>query len=144
MERDADAYQALIDEMKLGHAVCFPREMSLNATSARVILGDFLGIPGRPGRFGIGISLFSIEELPVPGRIHGTSTWSTQDWWQAAASSTLLEIDPGRRLPQNGLVWRYPMLAFLKWINDITWASEWTKYRVDGNRPDKPRPRRGL
>jgi hypothetical protein len=144
MERDAASYQALIDELKLAHTVCFPLEHPLNATTVRVILGDFLGLAGRPGTVGVGISLFSLEELPVPGRVHGTSTWSTQDWWQAAANATLVEADPERRLPLNGNVWRYPMLGFLKWLDNITWTSEWTKYRVDGNRPDKPRPRRGL
>lgn len=144
MERDAESYQSLIDELKLAHTVCFPLEHPLNATTVRVILGDFLGVPGRPGKAGFGISIFSVDELPVPGRVHGTSTWSTQDWWQAAANATLLENDPTRRVPRNGVVWRYPMLGFLKWLNDITWTSEWAKYRVDTSRPDKPRPRRGL
>jgi len=144
MERDADTYQDLVDELKLGHTVCFPLEHSLNATTVRVILGDFLGRPGRPGSIGFGVSLFSLEELPVPGRVHGTSSWSSQDWWQAAASATLLEDDPARKLPRNGVVWRYPLLGYLKWLNDITWTSEWSKYQVDGSRPARPRPRRGI
>ncbi|HEX6395934.1 MAG TPA: N-acetylmuramoyl-L-alanine amidase [Steroidobacteraceae bacterium] len=144
IERDAEVYQSLIDELKLAHTVCFPLEHSLNATTVRVILGDYLGVAARPARDGVGITLFSVDELPVPGRVHGTSAWSTQDWWQAAANATLLETEPARAVPRNGIVWRYPMFGFLKWINDITWASEWTRYRVDGNRPEKPRPRRGL
>jgi hypothetical protein len=103
-----------------------------------------LGNAGRPGTTGVGISLFSLDELPAPGRVHGTSTWSTQDWWQAAVSSTVLDTDPAKRVPRDGIVWRYPVLGFLKWLNKITWASEWTKYRVTGARPDTPRPRRGL
>jgi hypothetical protein len=144
MERDAEAYQSHIDHLRLASAVCFSSENPLNATSVRVILGDFLGVAGRPGRAGFGISLFSLDELPVPGRVRGISSWSTQDWWVAAANATLVAGEPAKQLPRNGTVWRYPTLGFLRWVNGVTWASEWTKYRVAGNRPDTPRPRRGL
>jgi hypothetical protein len=150
IQRDLAAYQALVDDLSLVRPVCFPIENSLGATTVRVVLGDFLGIPGRPGTPGIGFSIFSRDELPVAGRVRSQLGWSTSDWWQAAAAATRFEDDPGKPLPADGVLWRYPMLPFLKWINDVTWASEWPKYRVtnaSGNpvsRPAKPRPRRGL
>ena len=150
MERDAYQYELLLSQLSLGHATCFPIEDSLGTTNVRVTLGDFLGVPGRPATPGVGICIFSRQELPVAGLVHGVTSWSTQDWWQPAAAATRFETDPAKHLPVDGVVWRYPMLNFMGWVNRATWASEWVKYRVkDENgvpvaRPGKPRSRREL
>jgi len=87
----------------------------------------------------------SREELPVPGRAQAVSAWKNEDWWVAA--SALVEDDAAKNLPADGMVWHYPMMKFLPWINDITWTSEWDKYGVmkDGARvarPPQPKSRR--
>jgi hypothetical protein len=150
IERDALEYELLLSQLSLTHVTFFPIEDSLGATVARVTLGDYLGVAGRPGTPGVGITIFSREELPVLGRTHAVASLAGQDWWQPAVAATRFESDAAKHLPGDGLVWRYPMLSYLRWINGATWASEWIKYRVKDAtgapvaRPARPRSRRGL
>jgi hypothetical protein len=64
----------------------------------------------------------------------------TQLWNAQLSLSAILRTD--------GLVYHYSPLDFLRWINDVTWKSEWPKYKVvdafgkDMQAPSKPRPRR--
>ena len=147
MERDAAEYQVCKADLRLGDYTLFPLENIPGATPVRIILGDFLGfpdhVPNNPD--GINIAIFSREELPVPGRARAVSAWKNEDWWVAA--SALVEDDAAKNLPADGMVWHYPMMKFLPWINDITWTSEWDKYGVmkDGARvarPPQPKSRR--
>jgi hypothetical protein len=155
IERDADEYFLILDDLKLGQPALFPLENQLGPTPVRVILGDFLGFPGHmPGnQDGINISIFSRERLtalPVLAANQGVSIWANSDWWPAASAPGRHEDDAAKNLPADGLVWHYPLLSFLPWINDITWTSEWDKYKVVNaagarvDRPLKPKPRRIL
>jgi hypothetical protein len=71
-------------------------------------------------------------------------------WWRMAALSTNLDprLPAGARLVADGWAFHFRPLDFLRWINNVTWASEWPKYAVtDENgaevpRPARPRPRR--
>jgi len=68
-------------------------------------------------------------------------------WWPDAISDQFfLLVDPN--LPLDGRVYHYSPLDFMRWLNGVTWASEWPKYRVkdaagnDMPQPDKPPVRR--
>lgn len=71
-------------------------------------------------------------------------------WWQAVALAQHLDpsIPRDARLPFGGNVLHYQPIDFARWINDVTWKSEWPKYRaVDAAgvavpRPARPRTRR--
>jgi N-acetylmuramoyl-L-alanine amidase len=71
-------------------------------------------------------------------------------WWPQVARAQALEASlvAGERLPPNGIVFHYRPLEFAAWINDVTWSSEWPKFKITdaaGNavaRPARPRPRR--
>jgi hypothetical protein len=71
-------------------------------------------------------------------------------WWGAVAGAQQwdVRVPATTRLPLNGIVYHYRPLEFAQWINDVTWASEWSKYRVVsaanpwGARPAAPRNRR--
>ncbi len=47
-------------------------------------------------------------------------------------------------LPANGVMganaWHYSTLDFLPWINRLTWASEWQKYKLPVIYTLTPRP----
>ena len=45
------------------------------------------------------------------------------------------------KLPVDGLVYHYEPIDFMQWLNDLTWSSEWPKYRVTGGNPAVPIPR---
>jgi hypothetical protein len=68
-------------------------------------------------------------------------------WWPEVARQMALDprIDAADRLPIDGLVHHYRPFDVMEWINDVTWRSEWPKYRrVDGGGvplPAPPRPR---
>jgi hypothetical protein len=54
---------------------------------------------------------------------------------------TRLRIDAD--LSPMGGAWHLRPLDFMRWINGVTWASEWPKYQVtDANGVDVPRPPR--
>ena len=71
-------------------------------------------------------------------------------WWGDVVVAQLLDgvLPRDAQLPNSGVVWHYRPLEFAKWINGVTWASEWPKYEVTdaaGNavpRPPRPRSRR--
>ncbi len=162
IERDAAEYQPIMADLRLGRPALFPLENQPGPTPVRVILGDFLGFPNRmPGnQDGINISIFSRERLfhrvrrlealvltavPALPATQSVSIWASQDWWRSASARH--EDQAGKDLPADGLVWHYPLLSFLPWINDITWTSEWDKYGVVDaagrvGRPLKPKSRR--
>jgi len=53
-------------------------------------------------------------------------------WWPATAQAMALDprIIAADRLPVDGQVFHYQPFDFLRWINKITWNSEWPKYQV--------------
>jgi hypothetical protein len=71
-------------------------------------------------------------------------------WWVSGILAQLwnVTLPADAVLPADARVYHYRPLDFVRWINDVTWASEWSKYRVkdaSGNalpRPNKPRSRR--
>lgn len=74
-------------------------------------------------------------------------------WWGDAALVTQLHPTlPGHaRLNTAGYAFHFEPLAFMRWLNQITWASEWPKYRVTDDTgglvpqsPDHLRPRSRL
>ena len=42
------------------------------------------------------------------------------------------------KLPLDGRVYHYPPIDFVQWLNDVTWSSEWPKYRVTDATPPAP------
>lgn len=69
------------------------------------------------------------------------------NWWGDASLVTRLNptlLFPGQ-LNANGDAFHYRPLDFMRWLNNITWASEWPKYKVtdvdDNAVPQPPRPR---
>jgi hypothetical protein len=67
------------------------------------------------------------------------------NWWSAVAAAQAgdLAIPAAARLPVHATVWHYQPLDFLRWLNDITWRSEWPKYNVmDAQNAPQPRPSR--
>ncbi len=53
-------------------------------------------------------------------------------WWPGVARAMTADprIVAADRLPENGQVFHYQPFDFLRWINTITWKSEWPKYEV--------------
>ena len=145
--RDEPVYRVLGNRLVAGLHVHFPRENAAGAaTPVNVLLGDYLGTPGRMdgaagGARGVQIEIFSLEQLPVPGAEHGTVSALGEQWWRETTSPARSEADPAAQLPPNGLVWRYSMTAFLRWLNDVTWASEWPKYQAVDAATNQPVPR---
>jgi N-acetylmuramoyl-L-alanine amidase len=79
----------------------------------------------------------------------GVNTSLLEAWWDQVtlAQSLDVRLPAAARLNIFGSACHYDPLDFMQWINRITWASEWPKYRVKGAdglvaRPDSPRPRR--
>ncbi len=66
----------------------------------------------------------------------------------ASRRSSRGNLAAGDRLPDDGVAFHYRPLEFAKWINGVTWASEWPKYQVVDAanhpvaRPARPRSRR--
>jgi hypothetical protein len=65
-------------------------------------------------------------------------------WWDPVANDLLWDLQTplAAKLPINGLVYHYRPLEVMRWLNGVTWRSEWPKYRIDDVVPAKPRPRR--
>jgi len=71
-------------------------------------------------------------------------------WWQVVALAQYINgtLPAGDRLPLDGFVQHYRPLEFAKWLNGVTWTSEWPKFRVTDaasnpvTRPARPRSRR--
>jgi hypothetical protein len=57
-------------------------------------------------------------------------------------------LPPAARVPNDGNVFHYRPLEFAKWLNGVTWASEWPKFEVTdaggtaAAKPARPRSRR--
>ena len=72
------------------------------------------------------------------------------NWWQDVAAHTLSDtmLPLEAHLPWDGIVWHYRLYDFMRWLNQITWRSEWLKYDItDGagnplEPPVAPRSRR--
>ena len=64
-------------------------------------------------------------------------------WWSDVQSNQTFDVrtPEAAKLPRDGNVFHYSPLDFMEWINNVTWTSEWTKYRIAGPRPS-PRSRR--
>jgi N-acetylmuramoyl-L-alanine amidase len=148
IRRDDTVYRELGAHLAVGDPVHFPRENAAGgATPVNVLLGDYLGTPGFAppgpdgGARGVVIEIFSLEELSVPGAVRGTVSAVEQLWWRDTTSPARSEVDPNAQLPANGEVWRYPMTAFLHWLNERTWESEWRKYGAVDAQTNQPVPR---
>jgi hypothetical protein len=71
-------------------------------------------------------------------------------WWYRVAATTAVDptLPPQARLKLDGTAFHVMPLDFMRWINGVTWASEWPKYKMthaDGTgvqRPPRPRSRR--
>ena len=72
-------------------------------------------------------------------------------WWSDVQMRQHWDLctPPSAKLPPNGRVYHYQPLDFMQWLNDLTWSSEWPKYRITSGtpaapaaRPTTPRPRR--
>jgi hypothetical protein len=73
------------------------------------------------------------------------------NWWSDVTTRMFFDIGTPRsaKLPADGVVHHYSPIEFMQWINDVTWSSEWPKYKVTGGappaavaRPAAPRLRR--
>lgn len=53
-------------------------------------------------------------------------------WWPIAAGWTAVHptLPPAARLNINGFAFHLRPLEFMAWLNGVTWASEWPKYRM--------------
>jgi N-acetylmuramoyl-L-alanine amidase len=135
IERDAVAYRVIADELTARRPARLPIETDANVTTVRVLLGDFIGTPGNlpGGAAGIQVEIFSSTKLDVPGAVLRRVSASGQAWWSGVTAATRTEalLDRDADLPADGMAWQYPMTAFLKWVNETTWASEWPKYGAD-------------
>jgi len=54
------------------------------------------------------------------------------NWWQDAALNTALHptLPASARMNREGYAFHMQPLDFMRWINHLTWASEWPKYQV--------------
>jgi hypothetical protein len=53
-------------------------------------------------------------------------------WWPLVVPpmNTELATEPLAQLPADKVVWHYHPLGFMAWLNDLTWKSEWPKFRI--------------
>jgi hypothetical protein len=146
IQRDATEYRRLVTELQAGNAVLFPLEASASPTPVRVILGDFLGLSGslHNGTPGVQVQIFSRDLLSVANTTRGALIWSSDDWWEQVTAALRHDGVDEADLPADGVVQQYQVVEFLLWINDITWASEWPKYLLAGDRPGEPVSRVGI
>jgi hypothetical protein len=150
IERDANAYRAIANELVAGRHALFPLEANPTPTPVRVVLGDYLGGPNQmaPNQQGIQVEIFSTVKLDVPGAAQRAVSASTEAWWTAASAALRHEASADMDLPQNGRAWHYGLTEFLEWLNARTWTSEWQKYGVvdaagaSAPAPARPIPRR--
>ena len=140
IESDATAYRRIANDLVAGRPSLFPLESQSAPTPVRVCLGDFLGLPNRmpSNNQGVQIEIFSNARLDVPGVTQRAVSASTQSWWAEATGALRHEDAAAANLPADGMVWHYGMTDFLRWINGVTWASEWQKYGAAGPAPNRP------
>jgi hypothetical protein len=67
-------------------------------------------------------------------------------WWPVGVQGTFLDttLSADARLDLEGWAFHFRPLDFMRWINGVTWASEWPKYEMgaDVAQPQRPRSRR--
>jgi hypothetical protein len=66
-------------------------------------------------------------------------------WWPTVAAHTAADpraLGAGVRLPADGNVVHLQPIEVMRWINDITWKSEWPKYQIAVAAPPAPPNRR--
>ena len=72
-------------------------------------------------------------------------------WWPDVQRRQFWDLRTpfAAKLPLDGRVYHYEPIDFMQWLNDLTWSSEWPKYRVTAGapaipvaRPATPRSRR--
>jgi len=71
-------------------------------------------------------------------------------WWPEVAHATMTDasLPPDSQMDVGGWAFHFQPSDILRWINDLTWRSEWLKYRVtddqgnDMSCPVRPRSRR--
>jgi hypothetical protein len=151
IQNDATEYRRIVNALQTGGYVLFPLESAANTTPVRVILGDFLGPCGTLSNnsTGIQVQIFS-KTLLIPNSPQQALFWTSQQWWADSSSPARLDGTPDKCPPGNGVVYSYPVTAFLDWINQITWKSEWPKYEVvdaagaSVATPERPRTRIGI
>ena len=144
IERTAAAYRPIADDLVAGNPVLFPPADDDAVTPVTILLGDYLGgsgtLPGGGG--GVQVEIFSTVKLDVPGAVSRAVSALGERWWNNVSGPTGFEVN-ATDLPKSGIFWQYSMTNFLKWINDITWASEWPKYgAVDSSNVPLPLPPR--
>ena len=154
---DATAYRQAANTLIQGNVAIFPQELRPGATPVRVILGDLLGFPGTmdSGQTGVLIDIFSVDPIrapfsmnpaPVPAGRQMALPLAELPWWRQVCDALEFEMDAGKELPQDGMVWHYNMVDFLAWINGLTWKSEWLKYGIvdllHAGAPPRPKSRR--
>jgi hypothetical protein len=71
------------------------------------------------------------------------------NWWSDVSARMFWDVitPVTAKLPADGRVFHYDPIDFMQWLNNLTWTSEWPKYRVRAGgaaaaRPAAPRPRR--
>ena len=79
----------------------------------------------------------------------GVADPALMNWWSQAVANLVLQTNlaADHRLPADANVYHYAPLDFIRWLNTVTWKSEWPKYKViDGGQaaqmPAKPPARR--
>lgn len=148
IERDAAAYRPIANDLAAGKAVLFPLASENEITPVTILLGDYLGtadtLPGglSVGALGVQVEIFSNDKLDVPNAAVRAVSAVDEGWWNDVSGPTRLERQ-ATDLPKNGIFWQYAMTDFLRWINGVTWASEWPKYgAVDAANAPVPLPPR--
>jgi hypothetical protein len=142
IERDAEMYRTIANDLFFGQVARFPLESDANHTSVRVLLGDFLGLPSLMpgGSTGIQVEIFSREQLDVTGAVQRPVSAAAETWWRGVTAAARTEALPTAELPDDGNVWQYPLTSFLDWLNTKTWKSERLKYGANLSTP-RPNPR---
>jgi hypothetical protein len=61
-------------------------------------------------------------------------------WWSVVSTAQLWDVQTPQdaKLATDGRVYHYSPINFIQWINDVTWTSEWPKYRVVSGTPPAP------
>ena len=65
-------------------------------------------------------------------------------WWPDVALTQHLwdvRTPASAKLPIDGNVFHYQPVAFMQWLNDLTWSSEWPKFHIMAGAPPAVAPR---
>src|SRR6185436_5806634 len=96
IERDAEMYRTIANDLFFGQVARFPLESDANHTPVRVLLGDFLGLPSLMpgGSTGIQVEIFSRERLDVPGAVQRPVSAAAETWWRGVTAAARTEALP--------------------------------------------------